>query len=198
MFTLSDMMFVNADTLASLQIIQAENHPNKQVQGRNQSASGAKESLSVYGLFHFLCHTSQGKQKLRYMFLRPSLDLSVIRERLNTISVLLRPDNCTILQTIERSLKKVKDMRAVVIHLQKGVCDMPAKSSNIHKGVWGSMQIFIFQLLTILEAVRQLSEGQAPAIVSKVCLSHFMTTKANVPPSSSITYTRFISNRLAR
>lgn len=198
MFTLSDMMFVNADTLASLQIIQAENHPNNQVQGRNQSASGAKESLSVYGLFHFLCHTPQGKQKLRYMFLRPSLDFSVIGERLNTIGIFLRPDSYAILQTIDRSLKKVKDMRAVVIHLQKGTCDTPAKSSNIQKGVWGSMQSFIFQLLTILEAVRQLSECQDSAIVTKVRFYPFRTTKANVPPSSSIMYTHFNLNKLAR
>ena len=199
MFTLSDMMFVNADTLASLQIIQSENHPNKHMQGPNQSTSGAKESLSVYGLFHHLARTPQGKQKLRYMFLRPSIDLSVISERLNTIGVLLFPGNSATLHTIGKSLKPIKDMRAVIIHLQKGVCDVPAKSSVIRKGVWGSMQNFIFQTLRILEAIRQIGEGQGLAIVNKVrWLSLLYLTKANIMPSFSIMFSHFNLNKLER
>ena len=165
MFTLSDMMFVNADTLASLQIIQSENHPNKPMQG--PSSSGAKESLSVYGLFHHLARTPQGKQKLRHMFLRPSTDLSVIGERLDTIGILLRSDNSALLQSIGKSLKRIKDIRTVIIHLQKGVC---SQSSVIRQGVWGNLQTFMFQALTVLDTVRQLSECQGLAIVKKVML----------------------------
>jgi DNA mismatch repair protein MSH5 len=177
MFTLSDTMFVNADTLASLQIIRSENHPNKHMQGPNQSTSRAKESLSVFGLFCHLARTPQGKQKLRHMFLRPSIELSVIGERLNTIGVLLRPDNSAALQTIGKSLKRIKDIRTVVIHLQKGVCDIPSKSFTIRKGVWGSMQTFMYQALVILDAVRQIAEGQGLAIVRKVKLCTSSTNK---------------------
>jgi DNA mismatch repair protein MSH5 len=168
MFTLSDMMFVNGDTLSSLQIMQSENHPNKHMQG--SSTSGAKESLSVFGLFYHLARTPQGKQKLRYMFLRPSVDFSVIGERLETIGILLRPDNSALLQSIGKSLKRIKDIRTVVIHLQKGVCDIPSQSSVIRNGVWGSLQTFIFQALTILDEVRQLVDGQDLVIVRKVKL----------------------------
>jgi DNA mismatch repair protein MSH5 len=168
MFTLSDMMFVNADTLASLQIIQSESHPNKHNQGPN--TSGAKESLSVYGLFHLLARTPQGKQKLRHMFLRPSIDLSVIDERLNTIGVLLRPENSSLLHTIGKSLKRIKDVRTVVIHLQKGVCDVPSRSSTIKKRVWGSLQNFVFQSLSILEVLQEIGGGHGLAIVTKVRL----------------------------
>jgi DNA mismatch repair protein MSH5 len=166
MFALSDMMFVNADTLASLQIIQSENHPNKHNQG--PSTSGAKESLSVYGLFHLLARTPQGKQKLRHIFLRPSIELSAIGERLNTIGVLLQSDNSALLHTIGKSLKRIKDIRTIIIHLKKGVCDVPIKSATIQKGVWGSLQNFVFQSLSILEAIRDVGEGHDLAIVTKV------------------------------
>ncbi|KAG0649696.1 hypothetical protein D0Z07_3763 [Hyphodiscus hymeniophilus] len=166
MFTLSDLMFVNADTLASLQIIQSENHPNKHMQG--PATSGAKESLSVFGLFYHLARTPQGKQKLRHIFLSPSIDISVIKERLDTIGVLLRPDNSAMIEAIGLSLKRIRDIRTVVVHLQKGVCDVPSQSSTIRQGVWGSMQTFMYQALTILDCVRQLAEGRGLAIVNKL------------------------------
>jgi DNA mismatch repair protein MSH5 len=159
-------MFVNADTLAALQIIQSESHPNKQNQG--PSNSGAKESLSVFGLFTHLARTPQGKQRLRHIFLRPSIDLSVIVERLKTIGVLLQPDKSSLLYAIVKSLKKIRDIRTVVIHLQKGVCDVPSKSATIKSGVWGSLQNFVFQGLSILQALRELGETHGLAIFSKV------------------------------
>jgi DNA mismatch repair protein MSH5 len=168
MFTLSDLMFVNADTLASLQIIQSESHPNSHMQGPNKSTSGAKESLSVYGLFHYLASTPQGKQKLRQIFLRPSLDLSVIGERLATTSILLRPENQPLLEKIVKSLKMIKDIRAVVIHLQKGVSNVPGNGSAINRGVWGSLQAFTFHTLKIIEALTELSDIHPTAIASKV------------------------------
>lgn len=166
MFTLSDMMFVNTDTLTSLQIIQSENHPNSHMQGPNKSTSGAKESLSVYGLFCHLARTPQGKQKLRQIFLRPSTDLNVIRERLSTISVLLRPGNSTLLEKMSRSLKKIKDLRSVMIHLQKGVNDTPGKNA-LRRGPWGSIQTFTFHILMILDAVCELAGGLTLAITKK-------------------------------
>jgi DNA mismatch repair protein MSH5 len=196
MFTLSDMMFVNADTLASLQIIQSENHPNKHNQG--PSTSGAKESLSAYGLFHHLARTPQGKQKLRHIFLRPSIDLSVIGERLNTIGVLLRPDNSPLLHTIGKSLKRVKDIRTVVIHLQKGVCDVPSKSATIKNGVWGSLQNFVFQSLSILDVLREIGEGHGLAIVAKVSLLFYSSNVSNILQSYSMTSNRSSFTKLAK
>ena len=168
MFTLSDIMFINADTLASLQIIQSEKHPNSHMQGPNKSASGAKESLSVYGLFHHLASTPQGRQKLRKIFLRPSMDLSTIGERLNTISILLRPENVSCVEEIVKSLKKVKDMRTVVIHLKKGINDISGKASAARQGVWASLQNFSLFTLKIMEAIRELNDAQSLNIMGKV------------------------------
>ncbi|TVY85141.1 MutS protein-like protein [Lachnellula suecica] len=161
MFALSNQMFVNADTLASLQIIQSENHPNS-----HKSTSGAKESLSVFGLFFHLAHTPQGKQKLRQIFLRPSMDLAVIKERLDTLSILLRPENDAALGSISKSLKHIKDIRSVVIHLQKGITDI-GKGSSIFRGVWANIRNFTFHTLKILEAIRELSDGRLLAITNK-------------------------------
>lgn len=170
MFTLSGMMFVNADTLASLQIIQSESHPNSHMQGPNKATSGAKESLSVFGLFHHLASTPQGKQRLRQIFLRPSIDLTVINERLNTSIVLLRPENEPALEKLRKSLKKIKDMRNVVFQLHKGVSTVPGngKCFSVHQGIWATIQSFIFYALKIIEAVSELHGGQNVEIVRRV------------------------------
>jgi DNA mismatch repair protein MSH5 len=170
MFTLSDTMFVNANTLTSLQIIQAETHPNSHMQGPNKSTSGAKESLSIYGLFCHLARTPQGKQKLRQTFLRPSIDIKVIRGRHNAISILLRPDNFPVVESICESMKHIKDMRTVIIHLQKGVCDIPGKASSINRGVWASTQKFSFNMLQVLDGIRELKNTQGIVVINKVSL----------------------------
>jgi len=156
-------MFVNADTLASLQIIQSENHPNSHMQGPNKSTSGSKESLSVFGLFFHLARTPQGKQKLRQIFLRPSLDLSVICERQVTISILLSSNNALVLQKLCNSLQKIKDIRSVVIHLQKGSI---ARKSSDQIGVWANLRTFSYHCLKVLEAIRELA-GDKTAIMNK-------------------------------
>jgi len=168
MFTLSDMMFINADTLASLQILQSEFHPNSHMQGPNGASSNAKESLSVFGLFHHVVSTPQGKYKLRQIFLRPSLDLEIIEERQATIGILIRPDNSLALGKMVKSLKKIKNIRTVVIHLQKGVSGVSRRGSAMQRGVWANLQQFTFHTLKIIEAVTELIDGQDLIIVSKV------------------------------
>lgn len=174
LFTLSDMMFVNVDTLASLQIIQPESHPNSHMQG--PSSSGAKESLSVYGLFHHLARTPQGKQKLRQIFLRPSVDLAIIEERLNTQIILLRPENEACLERLGKNLARIKDIRTVVIHLQKGISGNLGGRNGIQKGIWAGIQNFTFHVLKVLEAVHELSDGRMLLITRKLL--------SNIRPSS--------------
>lgn len=132
--------FVNADTLASLQIMQSESHPHSHNQGPTEGASGSKEGLSVYGLFHHLARTPQGKYLLRQYFLRPSLDIAVINERLNTATVFLRPDNSSPLESLIKSLKQIKNMKTVLIHLRKGISNGANKSGGIKSGVWASLR----------------------------------------------------------
>jgi DNA mismatch repair protein MSH5 len=167
MFSLANMLFVNADTLASLQILQSESHPNSHNQGPTKSTSGAKESLSVYGLFQHLALTPQGRHKLRQMFLRPSMDLHVIEERQATISTLLRPENTPALEKLIHSLRKIKNMRTVLINLQKGVSGTSAKGS-LQNCVWASLQYFSYTSLKIVEAAHELVDGQSLEVISRV------------------------------
>jgi DNA mismatch repair protein MSH5 len=168
MFTLSNMMFINADTMASLQILQSEFHPNSHMQGPNNASSGAKESLSVFGLFHHLASTPQGKYRLRQIFLRPSLDLEIIEERQATIGIFIRPGNSLALEKMVKSLKRIKNIRTVVIHLQKGISGASGRASAMQRGVWANLQQFTFHTLKIMAAVSELIDGQDLKIVSNV------------------------------
>lgn len=131
---------MNADTLAALQILQSEFHPQAHNQGPTNTNPGSKEGLSVYGLFQHLARTPQGKHILRQYFLRPSLDMNIINERLNTASIFLRPDNGGPLKSLVKSLGQVKNMKTVVIHLRKGVNGGLSKGGGIKCGVWSSLR----------------------------------------------------------
>lgn len=165
MFTLMDLMFVTAETLASLQILQSESHPNTQMQG--PVTSGSKESLSVFGLFRGLAKTSQGRQKLRQIFLRPITNINILQERQKTISVLLLQENSSSLDHIVKSFGLIKDMRSVMIHLQKGISRI--RGASFKNGVWGSLQGFTFGVLKLLEGLRELQSSRVHLeIVNKV------------------------------
>ena len=143
--------YVNADALSSLQILQSESHPQSHNQGPTKASSGSKEGLSVYGLFHHLARTPQGKYLLRQYFLRPSLDIDIINGRLDTASVFLRSDNNSPLDMIVKSLGQIKNMKTVMIHLRKGISNGLSKDGGIKSGVWSSLrsvtqQYFIAQV----------------------------------------------------
>ncbi|KAI1373621.1 muts domain V-domain-containing protein [Hypoxylon crocopeplum] len=167
MFALFDSMFVNADTLVSLQILQSEYHPNSHQRGPNNSASGAKESLSVYGLFQHLARTPQGKLKLRQIFLRPSTDINLIHTRQKTITFLLRPGNAEALVQLSNELKKIKNMKSAVALLEKGV-DIPSRKMSIANNVWASLERFAAYSLRLRDSLRTLPGSEKVAILKKV------------------------------
>jgi len=131
---------VNTDTLLSLQIIQSENHPNSHNQGPTKGSSGAKEGLSLYGLFFQFAHTTQGRQMLRQYFLRPSTNIDMIRERLHAVTVLTRPDNEVVLASVCKRLRAVKDVRKLIAKLQKGAAGGTSKGGGIARSIWSGLQ----------------------------------------------------------
>lgn len=167
MFSLFNSMFVNADTLVSLQIMQPEYHPNSLQRGPTGSTSGAKEGLSVYGLFSHLAATPQGKLKLRRMFLQPSIDIQVIRERQMTISFFLRPSNADALCDISKDLRKIKDMKSIVLLLRKGIDSLGRKISIVNS-VWALLQRFAAYSMQLRESLRSLPGAETVGIVKKV------------------------------
>ena len=131
---------VNADTLASLQILQSESSPNAHSLGPMNTSPGSKEGLSVYGLFHHLAKTPQGKYLLRQYFLRPSLDLNIINQRLETTNVFLRPENNGPMNSMIKSLGQIKNMRTVMVHLRKGISNGLSKGGGVKGGIWSSLR----------------------------------------------------------
>ena len=158
---------MNADALSSLQVVRSESHPHSHNQGPSNT-SGSKEDLSVYGLFHHLAKTPQGKYLLRQYFLRPSLDLGLIQERHDTLGTFLRPDNEAFFGEILKSLKSIKNMRTVMIHLRKGMSNGVSKGGGIKSGVWTSLRSFAFHVLGIRTACLNVIDGDRLAITSKV------------------------------
>lgn len=121
-----------------MQIIQAESHPNTFNQGPTQVAAGSKESLSLFGLFYHFARTPQGKQRLRQMFLRPSTDLALIRQRHDFIATFLNADNTVQFEKLSKSMKGIKNLKPVISHLRKGVAPSN-KLTGFKSGVWATL-----------------------------------------------------------
>ena len=138
--TVSLCRFINADTLRSLQIVQSESHPHLHNQGPTNATSGSKEGLSVYGLFQHLARTPQGRHLLRQWFLRPSLDLDVIRERHETVSILLCPENAEPLEGLAKNLHSVKNMRVTMVSLRRGVVCGASRGPGIARSTWAALR----------------------------------------------------------
>ncbi|KAF2447466.1 mismatch repair protein 5 [Karstenula rhodostoma CBS 690.94] len=169
MFSLKDTMFINADTLHSLQIMENESHPNTHNQGPTKTSSGSKEGLSIFGLFHHLARTPQGKHLLRQSFLRPSLNLDTIRERHDTIHTFLRPENSAPFDAIVNSLKSTGNMRTILISLRKGIAAGVGKNGkNTSNSLWVSIRRFVFHALKIKESFQDILGGDRLAIRDKL------------------------------
>jgi len=133
MFSLSDTMYVTAESLHSLQIIRSEGHPSSQ--GCNPSATdGSKESLSLLGLLQPHARTPQGKARLRNLLVRPSTNLELIKARLHSISVLCAPQNTEVLNSAHAALKSMCNCRASISKLRMGIDAMTGKGA-INRGI---------------------------------------------------------------
>ena len=167
MFSLSTHMFISAETLQSLQIYQSGSHPNSQIYGPGPSPADPKESLSVYGLFHLLACTPQGRSALRLMFMRPSLDVNLISERQRTISLFVRPANMDFVKQASQLLNRVRNIRSAIANLKRGV-DSPSTGESFHRGVWATLRGFSAYTLRLRELASNLPDGGGLGIIRKV------------------------------
>ncbi|KAL3473321.1 muts domain V-domain-containing protein [Aspergillus californicus] len=167
MSTLDGTMFVNARTLASLQIIESESHPSIINQGPGKRSSSSKEGLSVYGLFQRFACTPQGKQRLRQIFLRPSVQLDIIHGRHAFISVYLQADNYSPMDKMVKGLKHVKNLRPVMTNLQKGISTGSGKISGFKTTVWATLLAFAFYGIDVHDALRETAGGHDLALHNK-------------------------------
>ncbi|PYH39873.1 MutS family protein MSH5 [Aspergillus neoniger CBS 115656] len=167
MFTLSGSMFVNGRTLLSLQIMESESHPSMVNQGTGRKSTSSKEGLSVYGLFQRFASTPQGRNKLKQMFLRPSVELDVINERNSFISVYHRADNLNPLDKLVKGLKHIKNLQYAMINLRKGISTGSGKIMGFKATVWATLLAFAFYGIDIQDALRETSYGANLALHNK-------------------------------
>lgn len=151
--------------------MESESHPSAINQGPGTKSSRAKEGLSVYGLFQRFAHTPQGRNRLKQIFLRPSIELDVIRERHAFISVYLRPENYNPLEKLVKSLKHIKNLHYVMVNLRKGISTGSGKITGFKTTVWATllavrhllffmngMQLIFYSLLSTGSIFTRLSE----------------------------------------
>ncbi|KAL4924405.1 MutS family protein MSH5 [Aspergillus undulatus] len=167
MSTLGGTMFVNTRTLNSLQIVESESHPSMVNQGSGKRSSSSKEGLSVYGLFQRFACTPQGKQRLRQIFLRPSVQLDVIRERHEFISVYLKADNYNPMNKMVKGLKHIKNLRPVMINLQKGISTGSGKVTGFKATVWATLLAFAFYGIDVHDALKETANGHGLLLYNK-------------------------------
>ena len=175
-------MFINADTLQSLQIIDTESHPNSQNQGPR--SSGSKEGLSVYGIFHHLARTPQGKHRLRQWFLRPTMDVKILQQRQRSIATFIRPDNATQIAELSKNLQRMPNLRSNILRLRKGVTlNLPIKSAS-SKSIWSRIRSvscravchesncsqvqFVFHALKVRDLIQEVHGSERLDIRNKV------------------------------
>lgn len=119
--------------------MESESHPSMIGRGPGVKSSGAEEGFSVYGLFKRFAYTPQGRARLRQIFIRPSVDLGVIRERHAFINAYLRPENYSPLDKIVKSLKHIKNLRCVMINLHKGISTGSGRITGFRTTVWATL-----------------------------------------------------------
>ncbi|RDH18348.1 DNA mismatch repair protein Msh5 [Aspergillus niger ATCC 13496] len=167
MFALTGTMFVNGRTLFSLQIMESESHPSMVNHGPGRKSTSSKEGLSVYGLFQRFACTPQGRNQLKQMFLRPSVELDVINERNSFIGVYLRTDNFNPFDKMVKGLKHIKNLHYVMINLRKGISTGSGKIMGFKATVWATLLAFSFYGIDIYDALRETSGGTNLALHSK-------------------------------
>jgi DNA mismatch repair protein MSH5 len=140
MSSLRETMFVNSDTLHSLQVIDDESHPNSHNRGPKRVSNGSKEGLSVYGLFQHLTRTFQGRHLLRQYFLRPSVNIDIINERLDTVATLLRPENEAVMAELSKYMKSIGNMNITMARLKKGSSGASVGKGGISKSLWSGIR----------------------------------------------------------
>ncbi|KAF8475653.1 muts domain V-domain-containing protein [Kalaharituber pfeilii] len=146
MFSLKNTMFINTDTICSLQIFQDEGHPNFHMQGKG---GRGKEGLSLFGIMNST-KTQTGFFMLKQWFLRPSLSMTVLQRRHNAIACLLHPQNAHVSAAITKSLTKIKNIPKVLGALRKGKGRAPD---------WASLLNFSFHCLKIRTLLLELEDS---------------------------------------
>ncbi len=174
-FHLFDHLYINPAAMTSLQIMHCEMHPNSQRWHTNSGVAKKQEGLSVYGMFHHLVSTSQGRVHLRKLFMRPSTNVSTITIRHQTISTLLQPKNSEVLTQTVSALRKLPNMTGVISKLSKGI-DCASMGHSSRGGLWASLEKFSTNVVEVQRLVESFAGCDSAPILRKVSSMHCKVT----------------------
>ncbi|KAI5805773.1 muts domain V-domain-containing protein [Geopyxis carbonaria] len=158
MVSLKDTMFINGDTMRALQIFENESHPNFHMQGKG---GRGKEGLSLFGIMN-LTRSTLGQRMLKQWFLRPTLNIEIILERNDGISMLLKPENSPATDAIQKFLRKVKNIPKIIGQLKRG------KGSAQRGGEWNSLMDFCVSVLKVRTAMQEMVGVRELPIYQKI------------------------------
>ena len=105
-------MQINADALFSLQVFEDEHHASIH-------SDKTKEGLSLFGILN-ATKTRLGRSLMREWFLRPSLSLSVIKDRHDAVECFIRPDNATTAMSMHGHLQGMKNIPKILVSMKAG------------------------------------------------------------------------------
>ncbi|KAF8944484.1 MutS protein msh5 [Haplosporangium gracile] len=147
-FTLDSFMYVNKNTLSSLQIFEDESHPSM-----HNSIRGRKEGLSLFGLLS-QTKTSQGRYLLKQWLLRPSLNMATIHERHQSVECFVLTENQSTVNQLADALSHIKNIPKVLQAL--------SRKATIND--WQSILEFVYYCVKVLNASQEIFIGVSPII----------------------------------
>ena len=80
------------------------------VKGKGRS----KDGYSLYMLFETFCSSSQGRKKLKNIFLRPTYDLDILEKRLNTQQFFFKHLTIEDETMMRKMLRRVYDLNLIL------------------------------------------------------------------------------------
>ncbi|TFK28044.1 hypothetical protein FA15DRAFT_107923 [Coprinopsis marcescibilis] len=149
----NQVMHINSDALMSLQVFENETHASVH-------SDKTKEGLSLFGILNGT-QTTLGRQLLRTWMLRPSLSVSVISTRHDTVACFMRPENISTANLMHNHLKGIKNMPKV----QKAL-----RSGRAQLADWQGFVKFTFHTTMLRGALSELHAAADMEIVKKLVL----------------------------
>ncbi|GAA5874385.1 hypothetical protein JCM8547_005384 [Rhodosporidiobolus lusitaniae] len=147
---LDKIMHINSDALTSLQIFSDESHASTH-------SSATKEGLSLFGIVN-LARTPLARVLMREWFLRPSVELDVIKARQKAVECFLRSENQHITDAILSHFRLIKNVPRLLKTLSSGRGTLKD---------WQSVWQVLYGAIMVRDALLSLVHARGVEVVEK-------------------------------
>uniref|UniRef100_A0A3Q2XU02 MutS protein homolog 5 n=1 Tax=Hippocampus comes TaxID=109280 RepID=A0A3Q2XU02_HIPCM len=183
------VVYIDRDAYSVLQIFKSELHPSVY-----KLHSGEKEGFSLYGILN-CCSCRFGSKLLRW-FLRPTVDLAVLRRRQEVIRFFTSPRNSDFLNTLRASLRNIRNIPTLLRRMSLSHTKVTDWQS-LYKTVCNAVCIrdTVCHLPQSIQLFRDISEGlgddlqHIASLISRVVdfetsvVENRFTIKPNIDPA---------------